>query len=159
VLDVETEEQVGSPIAKEYQNPPDESEIKAAVAIVIFCLFLGMGIAIFTSWPLVMVLFAGIGIVVILQIWRREYYQRPKSVKIESDGVRFFFRYGRPRLIQWQEIVWMQANPGNPLSLGSKRFGSLKVKEHLYRFALTYEIAQEIIVAYGNAMGRSPPIL
>jgi hypothetical protein len=159
VLDVEEEEQVGSPIAKEYQNPPDESEVKAAVAIVIFCLFLGMGIAIFTSWLWVVILFAGIGAVGIFQTWRREYYQRPKFVKIESDGVRFFFRYGRPRFIQWQEIVWMQANPGNPLSLGSKRFGSLKVKEHLYQFALTYEIAQEIIVAYRNAMGRSPPIL
>jgi hypothetical protein len=144
---------------KEYENPPHRQWVvkwMVAVLIVIFFFFL---IDIFDGkFGSTVIVICG-GAFLLFGIWLREYYRRPKKIKIEKDGIGLIFRYKHPEFIPWQNVKWLLAPPDDPDKLKEAwdRDGYLQLVNKKF-FPLYWPVAIAVREAYREQNGRYPPL-
>ena len=147
----------GGESGKVFENPPDMPYVKMGVIAVTLGLLSGLLITLIMGRLEPFLIFLGVSIFALMPIWFREYFKRPKHVQIEREGVRFFFRYSRPRFIIWDEITAIRWDLPDPNSWSNRDgMGTLRIPNQTVPYCLTPAIAQKVAEAYRRNTGREP---
>ena len=110
-------------------------------------------------------LFIFVGGGTILNIVNVEFIHRPMSILIKSEGIVLSFRFGKSHIATWDEIRFLDSEPGghsisgrlnNGGQLGLKKTTNTKRSFLIPVFQLTYEVAEKIKEGYREKIGRYP---
>lgn len=139
---------------EKHLNKPDWTTL--TVGAIGFLACLSIGIVLGDAFGLVLGLICGTAFLTAAMY--REYAHRPTSIIIEIRGFRMYFRGRTPKFVPWEKIRWIYINPGRPHNLIRKynKAGMLKL-DHVFPYALSYELASAIRQRYLEERGRFPP--
>jgi hypothetical protein len=146
-------------------NPPDY--VRILIFLVIVIPFLGWSIFKYLDNGSVLLLSISllISLSIIFAVLYSEVIHKPSSIEIMDSGVIFYFRLGKSYSAKWEEIRFLDLDPGQSTIIGKfKRGGQIGLNRPVRErggpiipvFQLRYETAKYIYEAYNSHMGRYP---
>lgn len=139
-------------------NPPDMRFFLMIIIISFFAFLLGVMDFLYLNGDLFgIVLMTLISIAGTSTITYREFIHRPVSLFIQGNGIILDFRFLKSRSLPWNEILWINAKPGDVSTIIGRweRIGLLQPTRG-NPYPLTYEIAISIRESYRNQNGSYP---
>lgn len=146
-------------------NPPDY--VRILIFLVIVIPFLGWSVFKYLDKGSILLLSISllISLSIILAVLYSEVIHKPISIEIIDSGITFYFRLGNSYAAKWEEIRFLDLDPGHAAVLGKfKRGGQIGLNRPVRErggsiipvFQLTFETAKYIHEAYRSHMGRCP---
>ena len=85
-------------------------------------------------------------------LWIREFVKRPIAVSIVDDGILLQFRHGKPKFVEWSEVVSLNlTSPDSGKLFGKSGDGAIQIRNQTFPYQLSYQIAKEIQIKYEEA--------
>ena len=133
-----------------FGNPPDRLiTIFGTIGSILFNILVLYLYIIFPSTTLIMV-----GLLLLLflliVIWWSQYFNKPKTVRIEESGIRLFYRYKAPKFIPFSNINSVLVNNVDGDSAVDKltSSGAIFINGKYYPILVSAEIAIEVKKRY-----------